>query len=189
MLQSAHTSSNPFGPTSASSNGGSGYDGSAFGQHQNGFRSQEYGSQATGRVYGRPAYPWCKDSRVSSQGMLPAMIFLCALLIMTAGAPIVAQCMVSPANVSSIYWCVTCHRSAQFPGRWKLPGRSQSWSYTESGQWRSSKLWRADLSALQAFSACFQAPTNSALHAGVHTPQCPVLCGCMHALPKSSSDN
>ncbi|CAL5227469.1 g10446 [Coccomyxa viridis] len=46
--QSAHTSSNPFGPTSASSNGASGYEGSAFGQHQNGFRSQEFGSQATG---------------------------------------------------------------------------------------------------------------------------------------------
>ena len=50
-MQGTHTGSNPFGPTSASSNGGSGFGGSAFGQQHNGFRSQEYGSQALGIVH------------------------------------------------------------------------------------------------------------------------------------------
>jgi len=47
-LQAHSTSSNPFGPSSASSNGNGGFEGSAFGHHQNGFRSQEVGNQATG---------------------------------------------------------------------------------------------------------------------------------------------
>lgn len=64
-MQSAHTSSNPFGPTSASSNGASGYEGSAFGQHQNGFRSQEFGSQATGTVHRAQLAPWCGEGNSS----------------------------------------------------------------------------------------------------------------------------
>ncbi|CAK0754615.1 hypothetical protein CVIRNUC_002311 [Coccomyxa viridis] len=50
--QAAHTASNPFGPTSASSNGGSGFEGSAFGQHSNGAAVHEHSRQPAG--YGRP---------------------------------------------------------------------------------------------------------------------------------------
>lgn len=122
LMQSAQTSSNPFGPTSAGSNGGSGYEGSTFGQNQNGFRSQEYGSQPSGIVQSAEL-PLLKGSTLLSlvprQMLRPYFSWCCH-----AGALPGHSCS---CGAHLIGVSLVCRRSAQIPGRRKLSSRPQPW--------------------------------------------------------------